>query len=155
MAKLTLTSAYTRIRQLPGDRRLHITAHGTTTSGYLAEASIAYTSSDVPNLHIEREESEYDLLSDGTDAASIDIRADRLLAADVTALRVDTASSYAWQELVRVLAALKPWLRTEDPPPCQHDDVIETPEFANPQTPGICMWCPIPLVRVNDEWVPA
>ncbi|MCI3279147.1 hypothetical protein [Streptomyces cylindrosporus] len=156
MAKVNPTSPYTRLRQLPGgDRRLHVTAHGGTTSGYLAEASIAYTSDEVPTLHIELEESEHDLFSAGIDAVRIDIPADQILAADVAALRVDTPSSYAWQELSRQLETLKPWLSTEDPPPCGHEDVVETPEFANSQTPGICLWCPTPLVKLNDEWIPA
>lgn len=156
MAKHPGPSPYARLRQIPNDRRLHITDSGHTTSGYLAEASIQFTvSSDTPALHLELEESEHDLLTDGTDAARLDIHADRILAVDVDNLTVGPAASWAWQELKRILAGLGPSLRQGEMPPCEHEDVIEVPVLGDPSLPGICVWCPVPLVKLNDEWIPA
>lgn len=155
MAVIQERSPYVRLRVLAGDRRLHVTDTGMTTSGYLAEASIQMTEDEIPILHIELEESEYDLVSDGTDAARIDIRADRILATDVQDLGADTTRRWAWNVLRDKLDALKPWLSTDEPPPCPHEDVIETPEMGGTTVPGVCVWCPQPLVKLNDEWIPA
>lgn len=155
MAKSLPQSRYVRLRQLTGDRRLHITDTGHTTSGYLAEASIQYTTGDATYLHLELEESEHDLISDGTDAARVDIRADRILTADIQALDFTAARSWAWQELERILESLAGFMQLGDPPPCAHEDVIETPEMGSTTVPGVCVWCPAPLVKLNDEWIPA
>lgn len=156
MAKF-LPVTYTRLRQLPEDRRLHVTAGGSTTSGYLAEVSIEYTSSDVPYLHLELEESEHDFFGDGIDAARIDIRADRLLTADTDTLKFGAATSYAWHRLEQALTALRSCMSDRQAPPCGHEDVVETPQMGSTTVPGICMWCPTPLVKDEDrdEWVPA
>ena len=155
MVKTLPRSPHVRLRQLAGDRRLHITDTGHTTSGYLAEASIQYTSDNVPYLHLELEESEYDLISDGTDAARVDIRADRILTADVQALDFQAGRSWAWQELQRILTDLSSLAQQGDAPPCQHEDVIEVAQMGDITVPGVCVWCPVPLVKLNDEWVPA
>ncbi|MEU5322952.1 hypothetical protein AB0G67_40310 [Streptomyces sp. NPDC021056] len=151
-----LPVTYTRLRQLAGDRRLHVTTAGQTTSGYLAEVTIEYTSGDVPNLHLELEESEHDIFGEGIDAARIDIRADRLLTADTDTLRFDATTSYAWHQLEQALTALRSWMRDGEAPPCGHEDVIETPQMGSTTVPGICMWCPTPLVKDehHDTWVP-
>lgn len=146
--------SYTRLRQLPSDRRLHVTTGGDTTSGYLAEATITYTSSDVPSLHLELEESDHDLLSEGIDAACIDISADRLVAADVDTLRFESTTSYAWHQLEQALASLKSWMRDGPAPPCGHEDVVATPQMGSTTVPGICLWCPTPLVERDGEWIP-
>ncbi|MFF1298195.1 MULTISPECIES: hypothetical protein [unclassified Streptomyces] len=144
-----------RLRRLAGDRRLHVTDGGVTTSGYLAGIGIAYTSGDVPYVCVELDESEHDLFTDGTDAARLEIRADRLLAVDAQDLAVSTLDSWAWQELQRLLASLKEFLIDGEAPPCQHEDVIETPGVGSTTEPGVCVWCPQPLVKLNDEWIPA
>jgi len=155
MAKTLPQSRYARLRQLGGDRRLHITDTGHTTSGYLAEVNVQYTSGDATYLHLELEESEHDLFSDGIDAASVDIRVDRILAADVQALDFKAGRSWAWQELQRTLDSLAGLIQQGDRPPCEHEDVIETPQMGSTTVPGVCVWCPVPLVKLNDEWIPA
>ncbi|MCL8016901.1 hypothetical protein [Streptomyces sp. AS02] len=166
MAKTSPQSPHVRLRYLPGDRRLHITDSGYTTSGYLAEASVqgyfsaALQDGDPPTIHIELEESEHNLYMDGTDAAKLDIRANRILVADVQALRNADALTAAGHthprgELHRLLQELRPWMQEGDAPPCGHEDVIETPQMGDTQTPGVCVWCPTPLVKLNDQWIPA
>ncbi|KPI31416.1 hypothetical protein OV320_2632 [Actinobacteria bacterium OV320] len=144
-----------RLRRLAGDRRLYITSDGSTDAGYLAESSLHVTNEDFPYLHLELEEHPYDLYSDGTDAATYDFPAYRLLAADVDALTTTAKSNdYALLQLLHVLEALRPDMGTVVPE-CGHEDVIEVPQVGDTQTPGICTWCPTPLVRLNDEWIPA
>lgn len=156
MAKLIHYGPYIRLRRIPGDRRLHVTESGSTISGYLAECSIEYPGVEVPSLQLELEESEYDLFNDGTDAARrVNISVDRLLRADIEALHVNTTDSWGWQELARKLHSVTSWLRNDQLPPCQHEDVIETPDLGDTTVPGVCVWCPVPLVKLNDQWIPA
>lgn len=145
---------YVRLRRRPGDPRLYITSNGSTESGYLASASI-----DIPGpiLHLELEEHPSQLYSDGIDAAFYETPADRILLADVHALAATVKPvEHPYHQLLNALDTVRPSLADVVPPPCGHEDVVETPELGNPDTPGICMWCPIPLVRRHgaDAWVP-
>lgn len=156
MARTLLEPKYVRLRRLPGDPRLFITSNGSTDAGYFAEASVSRTGDDVPVLHIELEEHPYDLFSDGTDAARYDIRTDRILLHDVQELLTRVApTEHSYTQFLALLEKLRPWMSQAEPPACAHEDVIETPALGDTQTSGVCLWCPTPLVRLNDEWVPA
>jgi hypothetical protein len=155
MATFMGPAPYVRLRRLPGDPRLYITDHS-TTAGYLAQSEVQYTSGDLPYLVLELEEHQHDLYGAGIDARREQIRANRILLADVHAL-ADTVrpAEHPYHQILNTLDRLRPLLSDAVPPPCGHEDVIETPELGNPATPGVCMWCPVPLVRRDDAWVPA
>lgn len=147
--------SYVRLRRRPDDPRLYITRGGSTDAGYLAESKVEHWS-ELPYLVLELEEHPHDLYGNGIDARTEEIRADQLLLADVQAIAPTVRSSeHAYHQLLNTLEALRPFLADVEAPPCGHEDVIGTPELGNPATPGICMWCPVPLVRHTDGWRPA
>lgn len=147
---------YVRLRRRQDDDRLYVTSNGSTEAGYLAEASIQYTVGDVPLLQFELEEYPSDLYGDGIDAARHNISASRILLHDVQELAKSVRShEHPYHQLLNVLDQIRPHLSEAVPPPCGHEDVIETPEFGEVTTRGICVWCPTPLLMLNDEWIPA
>lgn len=149
-------SPFVRLRRRPDDPRLYITEDGSTTAAYLCEADIEVTSeADVPILCIKVTGSDPHLY-DHEKPHVIRASADRILLADIHDLgrRVDPLE-YTFRQFLGVIDLLRPYLSEAVPPPCGHEDVIETPELGSLAVPGICYWCPAPLVRLNDEWIPA
>lgn len=143
---------YFRLRRRAGDPRLYITTNGSTDAGYLASASI-----DIPGpiVHIELEEHPSQLYSDGLDAAFYETPASSILLADVHALKESVQpNEHPVHQLIAALNQARADLSDAVPPPCGHEDVIEIPELGNPDTPGICYWCPTPLVYRDGVWVP-
>ncbi|GAA3590868.1 hypothetical protein [Streptomyces osmaniensis] len=149
------TPPLVRIRRLRGDPRLHLTEAGSTDSGYLTEA-FADPSWDIPYLHLALEDRPHELFGEANEPDRYGIRADCILLHDVDELakHVDPLE-HRVRELLEVLDGLRRWMAQGEPPPCQHEDVIETPELGSVTVPGICQWCPTPLVKLNDEWIPS
>lgn len=149
-----LFTHHVRLRRLAGDPRIHITDSGHTQSGHPIEASTEL-GSEATYLRLELDDRPYRYADEG-DTNKVEIRADRILLADVNELRKQASpNELAWRQLLDRLDSLRGWMSNAEPPPCGHEDVIETPELGQVQARGICVWCPAPLVRVNDEWIPA
>lgn len=156
------TSPYVRLRRIPGDLRLYITQDGATDDGYLAEATIEINQTGTPDLRVTTTDTDPTLYDDATPDTTR-IRADRILLQDVCDLgrylandeRDTGRADHRFREFLNVLDQLRRHLSEAVPPPCGHEDVIETPEFGEVTTRGICVWCPTPLLMLNDEWIPA
>lgn len=146
---------YVRLRRRAGDPRLYLTStsSGTTEAGYLAGASI-----DIPGpiLHLELEEDlTSHLYGDGTDAWFYESPVSRILLADVQDLaKTVKPAEHHFHALLRVLDKFREDLSTDDPPPCGHEDVIDTTELGQADPHGLCFWCTTPLVQRDGEWVP-
>lgn len=140
MTKAPARSPHVRIRRLPGDPRIHVTDSGSTTSGYLAGASLEITADDVPTVEVQLSGFD-DLVS----PSPYNIRANRILAADVKALDL-TTRDLAEQHLLWVIKAVTEWLVTAEAPPCGHEDVIDTSTLGDPAAKGMCMWCSAAMV---------
>lgn len=146
-------SLYVRLRRRADDDRLYVTSNGSTDTGYLASASI-----DIPGpiLIFELEEHPSQLYGDGTDAAFYNIPVDRILLHDVHQLaKTVRPHEHPFHALLKVLDQVRPHLSDAVPPPCGHEDVIDTSTLSDVTSRGICVWCPTPLLMLNDEWIPA
>jgi hypothetical protein len=144
-----------RLRQIPGDPRLHVTENGSTTSGHLEEASIQLVSGEFPTAILGLRES---LLTPPDEPpTTLRLATFRILAADVAALNYNALGAYEGALLRRILETTSRCFDQSPLPPCAHEDVVETPELGRVEVPGICMWCPLPLVKRDDyaEWKPA
>jgi hypothetical protein len=156
MAKALPGPPYIRLRRRTGDPLLYITSHGTTDAGYFAEAHVEYDPNDGYVIAIELEEHPHDIYGEGVDAARHDIPLNRVLAADLDQLhKTIPQTDHRSLQFLTLLDTVREGMCTDDPPPCGHEDVIDVTELGDSITPGICYWCPSPLVRVNDEWIPA
>ncbi|MEW2266937.1 hypothetical protein [Streptomyces sp. NPDC047868] len=152
-----LINPYVRLRRLPVDPRLYVTHDGRTESGYLTEARAEST-----DLIISLSSSDPALYGDTTPDA-IRIPGRRILRDDVSELgrylandeRDTGRPDHPTRQLINALDQLTAHLTDAVPPPCGHEDVIETPEFGDVTTRGICVWCPTPLLQLNGEWIPA
>ncbi|MCX4911858.1 hypothetical protein [Streptomyces sp. NBC_00878] len=156
MARISASpSPYVRLRRRPDDDRLYVTSNGSTEAGYLAEASIQYSVGDVPLLHFELEEHPSDLYGDGIDAARHDISVDRILLHDLQELSKSVRShEHPFHALLKVLDQVRPYL-SEAMPPCGHEDVIDTSTLGDATSRGMCVWCPVDMILLNDEWMPS
>ena len=140
MAKAPARSPYVRIRRLPGDPRIHITDSATTTSGYLAGASLEITADEVPTVELQLAG-----FDDWESPSPYKIRADRILAADVEALEL-TRRDLAEQHLLWVIESITECLVPGEAPPCEHADVIDVSTLGDPEAKGMCMWCGASMV---------
>lgn len=148
-----LINPYVRLRRLPGDPRLYITHDGRTQHGYPYHAWI-----DGSDLILKLTTQDPSTTPQAVpDALRIPVA--RLLLHDVQHLvpQSDVPEAPGMRQLAAILDTARTGLSQAVPPACGHEDVIETPELGNPDTPGTCMWCPAPLVRRHgtDSWVPA
>lgn len=140
MAKAPSRPWHVRLRQIPGDRRLHITDSGHTSSGSLAQVRYEISSSDIPYVTLELEDSEYDLFGDAVDSSTIEICVNRIVAADVAALDYSLLRDLPGRQLEEILGGMQEWF-IPVVPPCGHEDVIEVTTLGDVQAQGMCQWC--------------
>lgn len=152
MAVFHRRPTYARLRRLPNDSRLFVTENGATRSGQLIGVGLRYRHDAFPYLTLDLDNTgpfEPDVMPE-----FLELCAPELFTADVDALAPYAEHDFAYAELQRCCGSLRDVMHTAAPE-CQHEDVIETPELGRVDTPGICVWCPTPLVRVEGEWQPA
>ncbi|MFD9443364.1 hypothetical protein [Streptomyces sp. NPDC060001] len=152
MAVIRALPRYARLRRLPDDPRLYITENGSTRAGQLTHVGLRFRNDDFPYLTLELDTT--GPFEPDSKPERFELRAPDLFAADIDALAPHGEHDHAYQELQRCCESLRDALNSADPQ-CRHEDVIEIPEVGKTAVPGICMWCPVPLVLVDDEWAPA
>lgn len=152
MAIFKASPPYVRLRRRPDDERLYVTENGITRPGQLVGAGLIYRSNDFPYLTLDLEDT--DPLAPDVKPIRFELRAPDIFAADIDALAIHAERDSAYYELQRCAGSLRDAFSAAVPE-CRHENVIETPELGRVDTPGICVWCPTPLLRVDDEWKPA
>jgi hypothetical protein len=150
MAKFIAPPLYARIRQVPGDDRLHITDMG-TTSGLPRGLGLELASGEYPWLAFELN------TADGYDpeaklaSTMVEVSSRRIFAADLDALTFPAHDLFG-QQLRRAADDLRDCLLPGDPPPCAHEDVIDVSWLGRGQAEGMCAWCGTTMVA---DLVPA
>lgn len=139
MAKFPSRLPYVRLRQIPGDRLIHVIEAGDTISGRLYDVSYRMSSDDVPHVILEVRTEDPDLLGYGDEATvrTLEISAHRIVAADVDALDYELLGI---PHLKQTLDSMRQWFVTEQPP-CEHESVIEVTTLGDARAQGMCMWC--------------
>jgi len=139
MAKLPSCLPYVRLRQIPGDRRLHVIEAGATISGRLYDVSYRMSSNDFPHVILNIRTEDPDLLGHGEEGAirTLEISAHRIVAADVDALDYELLGL---PHLEQTLDSMRQSFVTEQPP-CEHESVIEVTTLGDVLAQGMCVWC--------------
>ncbi|MFD5899113.1 hypothetical protein [Streptomyces sp. NPDC060366] len=136
-----------RIRQIPGDPRLHVTVGTDTISGRINGASITINAGDFPIVAVEldtghpwggahwREPS----------VTLVEVEATRIYADDIANLTLDDGK-LGDHQFAAAMRALADCLNTAPVPPCEHDSVVDVSTVGAPQAVGVCEQCGTSMV---------
>jgi hypothetical protein len=141
---------YARIRQAPGDDRLHIT-DGHTTSGLPLALSLKLVSGEPPWLVFELNTADRPGPEALLDSTTVEVSSSRIFAADLDALTFPAHDTFGHQ-IKRAADDLRDCLLPGDPPPCAHEDVIDVSWLGSSRAEGLCAWCGAAMVA---DLVPA